>query len=455
MSIFNYKTSVDQLSSVNSGIADSKQFEISTVNSSLMDAFHNQQHVFRWQVSSSDAWIPSQSYFRLNIRLRKTALDAALDNQQNLARYPVAGLYNSIQFKINGHVVCESDDKLQLIEILHDRLHRNKTQKSVIEGNAQRTGVTIDAGADDTAKSMRGRPSNEELADANGVDLIWRPSLPIFHQSTALPCGEYELILKHKSKDECVRCIVEQDSTAGVDCNAISLDVQKHTFNYTTVSGRRFDNGSVLIDMENIKCQQESTLAVGSINPRFTVEPNTQALSVAFIDKRRGGLTDICQPPSRFLPYPDAVGANPAANGLRRRDLASFSTTPLAGIKSFQIRYAGNLYPNKAIELDSTATSCRGWKHAYMDYLLQTGQYHDTVPSEDFEEWLGDAGPIFLYQTSKDGYDRSTEVVLNLQNNAAAADNAHMALLLFSHYKSVARVTVVDGKVVNVEKQDM
>ena len=58
------------------------------------------------------------------------------------------------------------------------------------------------------------------------------------------------------------------------------------------------------------------------------------------------------------------------------------------------------------------------------------------------------------YLTPRDGSDRSTRILVNSQF-AAGTDITNMRILCFDHFRSVARIRIQDGQVVQVDLEDV
>ena len=432
--LFDYKTDVEQLSSVNGGISQAKNMKISTTTDKLKAQFYSGDSVFKFSIGPADAWLPSQSYIRYVVRVTQAdGTTALVGNNFNFAFKGAAGLYNDAFASINGVQICKIQNNLLHTEALYERLNFNKTQKNELELSS------VTAASRGTTSAI--------LHAADGHEFLWRPSLPIFQSSTALGAGEYEIRLTHKSDSQaCINGLFENQLAPGgadpIPADA-TLEIVEYNFCYKLVSGgKRVDTGSVIIDMDNIRVQTHD-LSKGSTSTRFNVKPSTHALSVAFTDKRARGHRSISE--SRFICPANAYVANDLAN----YDNAAFLNRLEHNIKSLQIQFAGVSYPQNAHRL---YPSGRGWKNMYYSMLLETGQYWDTSPNETYEEWLYNLGPHATFHVARDGQDKSSDVSVELDTeDIADPDVANMAILLADHYKSVARISYVNGAVTQVE----
>ena len=91
----------------------------------------------------------------------------------------------------------------------------------------------------------------------------------------------------------------------------------------------------------------------------------------------------------------------------------------------------------------------------YLDTQLYSGNYFDSGGCETLSQFHT-RGQYLYFSWPRDGTDRSTRVIVNQQflGDGGTANVANMRLLLFAHSKQIARVSVVDGRVVDVQVSD-
>jgi hypothetical protein len=82
---------------------------------------------------------------------------------------------------------------------------------------------------------------------------------------------------------------------------------------------------------------------------------------------------------------------------------------------------------------------------------MYSGGYFDSSV-ETISQWH-ERGAYYTIAFPKDGTDRSTRVTVNA-GFSATTDFANMRMLLFAHSKQIARVRVVDGRVIDVQLED-
>jgi hypothetical protein len=126
-SIFDLKTNVSELSSANQGTSRMSYDQTPPTRDITLNNFPNGAIHFRWQTSGAKWWVPQRSYLRFRCSLSKangTALTLA-DNiapNMNLA----AGLFQSMEFRINDKTVSRVSDFVPQVDSLDKRMKKSK-----------------------------------------------------------------------------------------------------------------------------------------------------------------------------------------------------------------------------------------------------------------------------------------------------------------------------------------
>jgi hypothetical protein len=255
------------------------------------------------------------------------------------------------------------------------------------------------------------------------VELVWQPPLSIFKIGHALPAGDYQLTLNPQDIASFQKLAIE--SSAG-DKNPLA-DYSFHItdmFLYTaTVEGPRVDNLTYLLDLDETNCQQQDAGGNGLTQQQFDVSPSSHSLTVAFQDTRVGNNTLYSH--SKFK-----------VNGSVGDELK---------LNRLFVQYAGESKPSPDADPSFTGFEDRTTQR-YIETQMASGAYYDSGGAETIEEWQ-DRGAYYTLQWPRDGSDRSTRVVTHSQFSAPVA-NAN--ILLFNHFKAVARITIQNGQVVDV-----
>ena len=134
MSLFDLKTDASQLKSANMGAAQVTYRQVSATKPTQGAEFASGQQTFQWELSGTEHWIPSKTYFRLRYRLRKQGADRGLDYDDHIA--PEQGMcghmIQSVKFRMGGKDVCSIDDHIPEIESLRKRTMKSKMQNETL-----------------------------------------------------------------------------------------------------------------------------------------------------------------------------------------------------------------------------------------------------------------------------------------------------------------------------------
>ena len=127
MSIFNLKTSPEELKSSNYGISDFKYVEYTPSRDVTGKSFANGRFVIPFELSSEQWWIPSRSYLRLRCELNdardnQLSVSDSIGPNMNLA----ANLFQSMELHLNGKPVSRCSDHVAEVDTLEQRLHKSK-----------------------------------------------------------------------------------------------------------------------------------------------------------------------------------------------------------------------------------------------------------------------------------------------------------------------------------------
>ena len=544
-SIFDLKTSVEELSSANEGTSRMDIEQHPPTRSVQGSAFPGGAIHFRWQTSGQKWWMPSKSYIRMRCLLGKS--DAAgvvqpLTKADNIAPNMdlCASLFQSMEFKINDKTVSRVGDFVAQVDAVEQRLRKSSShlktigyatnfwqdqfkvrqQQVIVDGNneviaptiktrlelgfapTQRfalsaTGVltqSVDTTVDlrtvfeigdrisillDAARGFQTLqvidvPSandiqteyasetdiiaaavkafsriRDEVIEGNTsrrmteFELTWQPPLSIFKVGHAMPSGKYEIVLNPQTASVYKKYAIQSigaSKTANLNSVGVApsanadfqFEVSDMYFYCSTVEGPRYDEGTFLLDLEQTSCQSEKINNASFSQRNFDVSPSTYALTAAFQDLRAGNSTQSSV--SQFKSYNAALTASEELK-----------------LERFFINYAGQNLPSP--DADPSFTTSKDYTvQRYYDTQVYSGAYFDSGGAETIQEWH-ERGAYYYFAWARDGTDRSTRVTVN-SGFQSTTDTTNMRLLLFSHSKQIARVRVMDGRVVDVQLED-
>jgi hypothetical protein len=266
-------------------------------------------------------------------------------------------------------------------------------------------------------------------------EITWQPPLSIFKVGHAMPSGKYELVLNPQTASVYKKYAIQsvggnkipnlnskgQAPSAGAQ---FQFEVDTMYMYVNTVEGPRYDDGTFLLDLEQTNCASEKIESVSFAQRNFDVSPSTYALSVAYQDIRAGNDTRCST--SQFKSYNAAVDSEEELK-----------------LNRFFINYAGQNLP--APDADPDFTPNKDYTvNRYLDTQIYSGAYYDAGGAETISQWHT-RGAYYYFSWSRDGTDRSTRVTVNQQfgGGDTPADVTNMRLLLFSHSKQIARISVV------------
>jgi hypothetical protein len=546
VSIFDLKTSVEELSSANEGTSR-MDYEQHPPTRSVQGAnFPNGAIHFRWQTSGQKWWLPSRSYLRMRCLLGKSSaagvtegLELSDDIAPNMDL--CASLFQNMEFRINDKTVSRVSDFVPQVDALETRLRKSSShidtvgnatnfwqdqfkvrqQQVVVDGDnkvvADIVKTRLELGFDATQQLAMGvggiltqsvvttldlttvfqtgdeieinlaglglqklqvvsvtantiqteytsvtearaaavtpfsRIRKATIKDSTSrhmteFEITWQPPLSIFKVGHAMPSGRYELVLNPQTASVYKKYAIQSvgaDKTPNLNGVGVAPSagaqyqfmVDTMYMYVNTVEGPRFDDGTFLLDLEQTNCQSEKIESVNFAQRNFDVSPSTYALSVAYQDIRAGNNTQCSS--SQFKSYNVAI--------TEEEELK---------LNRFFINYAGQNLP--APDADPDFTPTKDWTvNRYLDTQIYSGAYFDSGGAETISQWHN-RGAYYYFSIPRDGTDRSTRVIVNQQfgGDGGSANVTNMRLLLFAHSKQIARIRVVDGRVVDVQLED-
>jgi hypothetical protein len=159
-SLFDLKTSTDQLSDVNKGVNRNAYEQIApTRDVTGPTAISNGAIHFRWNSSGMKWWCPNKSYLRMRLKLAKSngvdQLLTADDVAPTMAQF--ASMFQALEFRINDKVVSKISDFVPQIDILETRISKSKAWIDSVGASSNFLNPDIRARRDDvTADGKEG-----------------------------------------------------------------------------------------------------------------------------------------------------------------------------------------------------------------------------------------------------------------------------------------------------------
>ncbi len=278
-----------------------------------------------------------------------------------------------------------------------------------------------------TARLLRVNPGH------NIQEFCWQPPLSIFNYPGALPACQFELEMNPQTGDLYMKSVIESIVTDITQSAAtLNFNIDSMYFYAATVEGPRVDNLTYYLSLDEINVQPTSIDATASIQKKqFDVSPSTYALTIAF--QNQGVIQDTRKSASKFK----FTGGTSGSTELLLTDL--------------YVQAFGLTLPSPYLDTIYNATTDQ-LTRMYMDNIIANGSLYDSAGGESKEDWIG-RGLYYYLPTPKDGSSESSRVYVNFKfSTALAAGEGNV--LLFSHYKKMIAVTVVNGQTTSVLEAD-
>jgi hypothetical protein len=280
-------------------------------------------------------------------------------------------------------------------------------------------------------RTPQGTPVGRKVKE---FEITWNPSaLSVMKLTSGLPVGDYELILNPQPASVYQKFAIESivQNKASTD---FKFEIEDLYFYTANVEGPRVSNLNYLLDLESCSAQSDKINGIAFQQRNFEVNKSTYALTVAYQDGRIG--SDTRMSPSKFRVH------NNAGTGGIGQEL---------NLSRFFINYAGVSKPSPDANLSFVAGTDYTTQR-YLESQIQSGAYHDSGGAETIQEYQ-DRGSYYYFVWPRDGDDASTRVQVN-SGFKDGTDVEHMRMLLFSHHKQVARISIVDGRIQDVALED-
>lgn len=128
LSIFDLKTNVSELSSTNQGTSQMQYDQHPPTRDVTGNSFPNGAIHIRWQTSGQKWWMPTRSYLRIRGSLSKAGGLPLLKSDGVAPNMDLcAGLFQSLEFRINDKTVSRVSDFVPQVDALEYRLSKSRS----------------------------------------------------------------------------------------------------------------------------------------------------------------------------------------------------------------------------------------------------------------------------------------------------------------------------------------
>lgn len=267
--------------------------------------------------------------------------------------------------------------------------------------------------------------------NVNEFELIWKPPLNLFKIDKALPAGKYELVLNPQTSSQLPLQVIESlTNKVATDFKFEMVDMYLNTQQLT---GPRVNDATYFLDLEQTRCQTEDITInnAGLQQKGFDVSPSSYALTLAFQDNDATG-SDTTKSASKFK-----IGG---------------SVSEELKLERMFINYAGQNLPQPDADPQFSSAGIDYTAQRYTETQLYSGAYYDAGGAEKIEDWH-ERGAYYYFSWPRDGTDVSTRVRANFQFGQGGVTNGR--ILLFDHYRQVAKIVIDSGIVRDVQLSDV
>ena len=175
-SIFNLKTSADELESSNYGVSKDLYEQLAPTRDVTTTNFSNGSINFKWQTGGTKWWIPSRTYLRFRVSLTKAngvGLNNWVDDIAPIMNQ-CSALFQSAEFRINDKTVSRVADYLPQIDTLNTRMNKSKAWIDSVGASTNWWQESFQIRQENI--SQNGEITNNSTSEANKEELGYDPA---------------------------------------------------------------------------------------------------------------------------------------------------------------------------------------------------------------------------------------------------------------------------------------
>jgi hypothetical protein len=326
---------------------------------------------FKFSVGSGYGFIPSQSYFRVDLKLTAGGGVPIDGDNVTFADSCVGNLFNNIYFQM-GQTVSAISTGLPQCEILKNRLTKSKAYNDTVGETQGFTGSLNDRNRQLIAIGG-GDPNERNTQDKNTRMFIWTPCIGMFDVSHPLGAAEYNIQLNpsqdYKTAAVDTGLLGNPNKNIGSGEGEFDLEVVDIRFYACMVRVNLPASGTETLHLMEMSVHTATVnQASGEINEEVSVPSSTRALTL-FLQEQTAGKT-IQLPPSKY-------------HGSVESDALT--------LRNYQIQYANITKPSVRFE-SNFGTNTNLLQQRYITSALESGQYFNPAGFETYPEYL-ERGP--------------------------------------------------------------
>jgi hypothetical protein len=246
---------------------------------------------FKFSVGAGYGFIPSQSYFRVDLKLTAGSAGGSVapsdGDNVTFADSCVGNLFNNCYFQMGGQTVSSISTGLPQCEILKNRLTKSKAYNDTI-GETQGFGASFEQR--DGKLTIQGGLSLNVDANARNTQgkntrmFIWQPAIGIMDVSHPLSSGEYTFQLNPSQdykKAAVDTSLANPDKVIGTAAGEFDLEVVDIRFYACMVRVNLPASGTETLHLMEMSVHTASVNpASGEVNEEVSVPSSTRAISL-------------------------------------------------------------------------------------------------------------------------------------------------------------------------------
>ena len=347
---------------------------------------------FDFSVGSNTVFIPSKSYFRIAVKVEKSAAggDPPAENSDvAFANFCPGNLFDNCFFYAGGQNVSSCINYGPQAHALAYRLRKSGAWMNSIGKDAYgicadfttRSRMVRPANADEKKEEAFGQTPSRDASEINTRYFIYQPPIGIMEHSKPMGAGSYRFQFNPAANFE-KACL--QQMTDSTEFKMVVTGMELY------ICEEKMDispTGTDVLHLLEHQVQSKKLSESGSLD--FTVPPSTKALTV-FVQSGTAGL-NTQYPPSLFKGATDTKLTN------------------------LQLTFANTTKP-PTNWMSMAGPNIEGLHQRYLDTQIESGQAFSSGGCETMADWLAN-GPVYHYTFIRDANDRSTQVQLSSQWN--------------------------------------
>lgn len=266
--------------------------------------------------------------------------------------------------------------------------------------------------------------------NAKTISVIWTPPLGIFNYDVGTPAGSYEIVLTPQNVATAKAAFIQSLGFSSVTIPTnFNLRVQDCKLYLARANAPFVKDSTVLLDLVETFAQAQTIVGdtTSLLQYNFDVSPTTQALTLALQDGRH--LADTRFPTTEFK-----IGGDKSELQLNQ----------------YYVTYSGETrpqrIPNIIYEVDNGIVQRDTFPEQYKQTMEQVRSIISPGACESFDDWR-ERGQYYHLVFPRSAEDRATQVSAYLRFNTQVSNGN---LLLFSHAKKVATLSIRDSRIERV-----